>query len=189
VVLVKTITTGSDLGNDGYVLAFHAGDTRQELPIGASDSLWISEEDLPPGTSWMTLEGIPANCWTASGRVRTLTMRGDATTRVDFSIECMPWGIYNSGVPYNRVGSNSYGWSERYILLSNSRFRLQFFGGGRDILEYLGAYHSSGSTISFVFDNSVKWVATATIRGDCFVVEYNDNMWLSDFEHGEYCRS
>ena len=45
-VLVKTTTTGNDLGSDGYVLAFFAESMRQEVPIRASDSLWISEEDL-----------------------------------------------------------------------------------------------------------------------------------------------
>lgn len=189
-VLVKTITTGSDLGDDGYVLAFWADSIRQEVLIGASDSLWISEEDLPSGTTFMTLEGIPANCWSPSGRWRPLAIHGDVTTRVDFSVECMPRVIYNSGITYDRVSPNSNGLSERYILLSNGRFRLQFVGGPSGPFEYLGAYLDSGSTISFVFDDSSgRWVATATIRGNCLVVEYNDNMWLSDFEHGEYCRS
>ena len=189
-VVVKTTTTGSDLGNHGYVLAFQGPSTRQDVPIGASDLLSISEEDLPPGTSHVTLEGIPANCWVSSGRGRPLILRGDATTRLEFSIECMPWVVYHSGIPYDRVGPNSFGRSERYILLSNGRFRLQFFGGGRDPFEFLGAYHDFDPTISFEFDgNPAEWSATATRRGDCIVVEYNIDMWMSDFEHGEYCRS
>lgn len=194
-VLVKTITAGSDLDNDGYVIAFGAASARKEVPIGANDSLWISEENLPPGASWVSLEGSAANCWTASGRWRTLAIRGDATTRVDFSIECMPWVVYNSGVTYDRVSPHSSATlsyhdtlSERYILLSNNRFRLQYVSGRYGTFEYLGAYDSSGSTISFAFDEP-GWHATGTLTGDSLFVEYNDWASLSDFENGVFVRS
>lgn len=193
-VVVTTVTTGSDMDSDGYTLVFWASSTREEIPIGASDSLWISEEDLP-GARSVVLEGIAPNCWSALGQGRTLSIRGDATTRVEFSIECMPLAVYNSGIIYGRVTPHysatlSYHGtlSERYILLSNGMFRLQFVSGNHGTFEYLGAYHSSGSTISFMFEEA-SWYSTGTLSGDSLSVEYNLDASLSDFEDGVFVRS
>ena len=78
--------------------------------------------------------------------------------------------------------------SERYILLSNNRFQLQYVSGRYGTFEYLGAYISSGSTISFSFDVS-QWNATGTLTGDSLFVKYNDWASMSDFEDGVFVRS
>jgi len=197
-ILLKTITTGSDLDSDGYIITYGSSSTSEEVTIGASDSLWISEEDLPPGVDWAALDGIAGNC-SSPGRWRTLLIRGDTTTRLEFAIECMPWAVYNSGIVYERVSPHSSGTlsfhdtlSERYILLSNGKFRLQFVSGNYGTFEYLGRYHSSGSTISFAFDGSNRagpWDAVGTLRGDSLLVQYNPVMSLADFEDAVFVRS
>lgn len=195
-VLVKTITTGGDLDNDGYTIAFAASSTR-EVQVGANDSLLISEEDLPPAASWFVrLDGIAANCWIASPYRSTLQLAGDATTRIEFSVECMSWIDFNSGTIYERVTPQSsealsyHGTqSERYILHhADSIFRLQYVSGRYGTFEYPGSYVRSGPTILFVFDNP-GWVATGTLTGDSLFVQYNFDANMSGFEDAVFVRS
>lgn len=192
-VFVKAVTTGDDQ-DDEYVVVFQAGSTQKAVPIGANDSLRIGEEDLPAETSWASIEGLADNCRAVGGSYRTVAIRGDATTRVDFSIECMAWTVYSSGIVYDRVSPHSgvmlsvHGTvSERYILLPNSRFRLQLVSGRFGTYEYLGAYRDSGSTISFVFDSS-GWYATGTLTGNTLSVRYNDWASMDGFEDGDFVR-
>ena len=197
-ILLKTITAGSDPDNDGYVITYGSSSTSEQVTIGANDSLWISEEELPPGVDWAALHGVAGNC-SSPGRWRTLQIRGDTTTRVEFSIECMPWAVYHSGIVYDRVTTHHSATlsfhgtlSERFILLSNGKFRLQFVSGNYGTFEYLGTYHSSGSTISFAFDSSGRagpWSATGSLRGDSLSVQYSFLMRLDDFEDGVFVRS
>ena len=193
-VLLKTATTGDDR-DDEYVVVFHSGSTQKAVPIGGNDSLRIGEEDLPARTSWASIEGLADNCRAVGGEVRGVGIRGDATTRVDFSIECMAWTVYNSGFVYERVSPHSDGMlsyhgtlSERYILLPNNRFRLRFVSGMSGTFEYLGVYHYSGSTVSFTFDSS-HWHAFGTLTGPTLSVRYSEWAIMDGFEDGDYVRS
>ena len=47
-----------------------------------------------------------------------------------------------------------------------------------------------GPLLRFLFmSDGIRQYATATLEGDCLVVEYNLDMLLSDFADGTFCRS
>lgn len=91
-VLVRTVSTGVDLHPDGYTIAFEpsfeAPSIREE-PIGVNDSLFVGEEDLPPAARWtLRLKGVPDNCLITSSNPKLLSLPGEATVRVEFSVVC-----------------------------------------------------------------------------------------------------
>jgi TolB protein len=91
-LLVKTVSTGVDLHPDGYTIAFEpsfeAASIREEH-IGVNDSLFMGEEDLPPATRWtLRLKGVPDNCLITSANPQLLSLPGEATVHVQFSVVC-----------------------------------------------------------------------------------------------------
>ena len=91
-LLVKTVSTGVDLHPDGYTIAFEpsfeAASIREEH-IGVNDSLFMGEEDLPPATRWtLRLKGVPDNCLITSANPQLLSLPGEATMHVQFSVVC-----------------------------------------------------------------------------------------------------
>lgn len=101
-----------------------------------------------------------------------------------------PVGItYDRVTPHHNATLSHHGTlSERYILLTDGKFRLQFVSGVHGTFEYLGTYHSSGSTVSFAFNGSTGYAA-GTLSGDSLFVRYDLDMILSDFENGVFVRS
>lgn len=193
-VLLRTVTTGEELDPDGYTIQLRASATRA-VPIGANDSLLISEKDLPPAVSWrVSVHGMPANCWSVSPNPVTLRLAADATTRIDFSVQCIS-SIALSGNVYHRV--SPYHWStlefhgslsERYILYENGAFRLEFSSAKYGDFGYPGFFSRAQSVITFDFHDDGRWQSTGTLRGDSLFVQYNLIMGLSDFEDGMYVR-
>jgi hypothetical protein len=79
----------------------------------------------------------------------------------------------------------------RFVLESDGDFRLEYESGRWGSFEYLGTYARDAAR--YVLDwegwsSAGSWGAVAVFRGDCFTVEYNLVMVLSDFENGTYCR-
>ena len=96
---------------------------------------------------------------------------------------------YDRVTPHHSATLSYHGTlSERYILLADGMFRLQFVSGVHGTFEYLGTYHSSGSTVSFAFNGSTGYAA-GTLSGDSLFVRYDIDMILSDFEDGVFVRS
>lgn len=82
---VTTITTGSDLDPDGYLLTL---DDRPEEAIDIRDDLAIS--NLAPGDHLVTLSGVVENCALGGAGGRTVTVIAGDTVNVTFRINCEP---------------------------------------------------------------------------------------------------
>lgn len=90
---------------------------------------------------------------------------------------------------YGRISASSFAGHQRYVLLPDGSFRLQYLLVGGRFFEYTGTYSGTGPVLQLLFDdNRYSWVAEATLDGDLLVVKYNLIMGLDDFENGTYAR-
>ena len=151
---------------------------------------------LPPGTHSVRLEPLITHCAALEAGDRAFSIVAEETSTIDFGVSCAPvfgWlaGSYELRV---EIGQTPGLLSERYVLQADGTFRLRYETSTTHSLEYPGVFYlsedGSGNTtlVLLFFGNPGKWSAVATHRGGCLEVEYNLDMWFSDFEHGEYCR-
>ena len=92
---------------------------------------------------------------------------------------------------FNRTSASTFNGAQRFVLFADSTFSLQVAprGQGADgqrSFAYPGIFSRADSVLRFDFKNTIPWTATAVLRRDSLVVEFNDNMLLSDFEDGVY---
>lgn len=155
--------------------------------------------NLPQGTHLVRLEALVGACAVEGANPRPFSIVGGETARIEFKL-CpgIPLrsaaGVYDRTSYYEPTVSFHGTLSERYVIDEDGSFRLQFNSGRYGSFEYPGTYSTylsaSDTVLLLEFSpNPGRWDATAILRGGCLVVEYNLDMWLSDFEHGEYCRS
>jgi len=90
---------------------------------------------------------------------------------------------------YGRISRSVFQGSQRYVLHENGRFGLQYFTPQSGFFEYPGSYSSAGSIVTFSFDLTRDWTATASVDGDFLNVTYNDNMVRADFENAVFVRT
>lgn len=113
------------------------------------------------------LRGSPVTFTIDAGRPAWVPLDGDVTI-------------------YERLGTDFYGLHSRYILHEAGRFGLQYWSGHT----YPGSYDRIDEEgITLRFDDDSRWDATASVRGDTLLVEYNLVMDLSGFDGGVYIRS
>ena len=154
---------------------------------------------LPQGTHLVRLEAFVGACAVEGSNPRPFSIVGGETARIEFKLCAgIPLrsaaGIYDRTSYYEPTVSFHGTLSERYVIDEDGSFGLQFNSGRYGSFEYPGTYSTylsaSDTVLHLEFSsNPGQWDATAILRGGCLVVEYNLDMWLSDFEHGEYCRS
>lgn len=183
----------------GYVVLVHF----DEVPsprVARGTGAVTRIENLPQGSHSVMLQSLGGNCAAEDPGPRPFSIVGGETSQVGFTVSCAAVFGFAAGV-YERTSYFAptvefHGTlSERYVIEDDGSFRLRFESGRYGSFEYPGALYlvSSGAEetrLGLVFAaNNGRWTATATLRGKCLVVEYNDDMWMSDFEHGEYCRS
>lgn len=160
---------------------------------------------LPPGTYWVRLERFARDCSVQGADPRPVSLGGGQTLQVAFSVACQSLdipnvpgsvaGIYERSSPHWSGTIEFHGsLSERYVILEDGTFRLQYDSERFGFFQYPGSYSSyppvgPTTALLLVFDGDGRWSATATLRDNCLIVEYNLIMALSDFEDGEYCKS
>jgi hypothetical protein len=81
-------------------------------------------------------------------------------------------------------GVRDYTRKSRYLLYENGAFILEYPQG-----QYRGIYVRDGDLVTFRWEGSGEWQASATEAGDRMVVRYNLHMQLSDFEDAIYRRT
>jgi hypothetical protein len=158
---------------------------------------------MPRGTYSARLETPARDCPVQGANPRLVSVLAGQTSAVEFALSCPPVDPRPLVGVYERVdGVNS----ERYEIAEDGTFRLQFRFGGEELGGYGGTYlsylGSSGPALLLDFSafsmfpddpffppDLGRAEATAVLRDDCLVVDYNTNMDLSDFADGEYCRS
>lgn len=82
-IRVTTTTTGESLDEDGYLVDTD-GDT---LEIELNDT--VAFEGLSPGDYPVTISDVEANCTVADTTTQDVTLAGEDTAEVDFSISCV----------------------------------------------------------------------------------------------------
>jgi hypothetical protein len=156
--------------------------------------------NLPPGSHSVVLHASARNCAADDSGPRPFSIVGGETSQIGFTISCSAAFGFVAGVyertSYYAPSVEFHGTlSERYVIDADGSFRLQFDSGRYGSFAYPGGLSlisTGGTETLFVLAfsaNNGQWSATATLRGNCLVVEYNTDMWLSDFEHGVYCRA
>ena len=196
-VLVKTVTSGESLDIDGYVVLVQNGRTYagNEMSVGVNDSLLIQPVQIGHASSvYLQLRNVDENCWVTLPNVRHVSVRANDITRVEYVLDCI---APQSQVAYDRLSAHHPGTlafhgslSERYVWRDDGRFRLRYQSSRFGAFEYFGTSTRAGDgQLDLAWDGDGRWAARATIRGDTLAVSYNDVMWLSDFEPGEFIRS
>ena len=76
----------------------------------------------------------------------------------------------------------------RYVLFSDSTFRLQFASYRFGVVTYAGRYSRTDTAINFSWETGggPPWDAVGTLRGDTLDIRYSINMLMSDFIDGAY---
>lgn len=155
---------------------------------------------LPQGTHSARLESIAGDCVAETPGEQPFSILEGDTSRIAFQVSCAAVFKFAAGV-YERVSYSAptvafHGTlTERVVIDGDGSFRLQFDSGKWGSFAYPGGLYLETAgppdpLLVLVFSaNSRKWTATATLRDNCLAVRYNMDMWLSDFEHGEYCRT
>jgi hypothetical protein len=82
-VNVTTATTGSAPDADGYTVTIDQGPPQ---PIGADATVAIA--DVAPGSHFVTLAGLAANCHTPDENPRVITVMAGGATGVTFAVFC-----------------------------------------------------------------------------------------------------
>lgn len=110
-----------------------------------------------------------------------------------------PWtpsfpAVPSGAVVYDRASASTFGGAQRFVLFGDGTFSLQFAHRGQGSTDqnsfaYPGVFSRADSVLRFDFKNTVPWTATAVLRHDSLVVEFNDYMRLSDFEDGVYVQA
>jgi hypothetical protein len=88
--------------------------------------------------------------------------------------------------------------ASRFVLYDSGTFQLQLVDpSSGSIMVYAGRYAEAGAVVTFAWDGfstagpdgsstAGPWGATGTLDGKSLTVQYNLNMWLSDFENAVY---
>lgn len=151
---------------------------------------------LPQGAHSVRLEPLATHCAPVDAGDRAFSIVAGETSPMEFTVTCAPVFGWLAGSYERRVeiGRTPGFLSERYVLQADGTFRLRYETSATHSFEYPGVYYQSedgsGNTslVLLFFGNPGQWSAVATHRGGCLEVEYNLDMWLSDFEPGDYCR-
>ena len=101
--------------------------------------------------------------------------------------------LYGEAVPVYQALYDYHGGFllSHYTLCDNGTFELAFESGRFPPFDYIGKYSQSDSDVAFNFvdsDLAGAWTATARLRGDTMIVEYNFVMMMADFVNGPYLR-
>lgn len=96
-------------------------------------------------------------------------------------------------VVYERVSPSSSGVASRYVLFPDGAFSVEYLRTDATKLpiwfSYRGYSVRAASLIELAFNGTntaAGWAATAAIRGDSLIVDYNDVMEAAGFEDGVY---
>lgn len=149
---------------------------------------------LSPGTYTVRVEPLLDHCAEEQGSARPFSIVATETTRIEFRVSCDPVFGFAAGTYERRPDAGSIpGYlSERYELQADGSFRLVYQTSADHSFHYTGEFYVAGQSpvgqhLRFLF--SPRDNATATLQGDCLVVEYGTNMALSEFADGTFCRS
>ena len=101
--------------------------------------------------------------------------------------------LYGEAVPVYQASYDYQGGFllSHFTLCDNGTFELAFESGRFPPFDYIGKYSQSDSAVAFNFvdsDLAGAWTATARLRGDTLIVEYNFVMMMADFVNGPYLR-
>lgn len=190
---LEIVVTGHEEVNyRGYrVIVQIEGEAEPRTRFATGASVRISE--LPPGTHAFRVEPFTETCAARDPGDHLVTIIAGETSTFEVAVTCSPTFGFLAGT-YERVTPSFPQFvSERYEIQADGTFRLVYQRSATDSFAYPGVVvpaHSPTETglVLLFADNSGRWAAAATLRGNCIDVVYNDDMWLSDFAHGEYCR-
>ena len=86
---VVTVTTGTDVDPDGYVVTVDGA----SYPLGVNGAATVA--GVGEGSRTVTLTGVVPNCGVAFGPTRTVLVQMDAITEVVFNVDCVAYGSVN----------------------------------------------------------------------------------------------
>jgi hypothetical protein len=192
----------------GYAVAIYLDGQTAPRWVPGTGAL-TSVHGLPQGSHTVVLRPSRANCVAEDAGPHAFSIESDETTRLGFTVSCsavsrFPTGTYER-TRFSRFAMEFHGTlTETFVIEGDGSLRLRSESGNHGSLEYSGAYYleSSGlqqTRLVFVFGSHNSGLrATATLRGGCLDVDYNDLMSLEGFDDsdggsvgfagGEYCR-
>lgn len=192
----------------GYAVAIYLDGRTAPRWVPGTGAL-TSVHGLPQGSHTVVLRPYRANCVAADAGPHAFSIESDETTRLGFTVSCsavsgFPTGTYER-TRFSRFAMEFHGTlTETFVIEGDGSLRLQSESGNHGSLEYSGAYYLESSGLQeirlvFVFGSHNSGLrATATLRGGCLAVDYNDLMSFEGFDDsdggsvgfagGEYCR-